>query len=412
MKRRFLAITLCLVMILSCLSLTGCGKKDETFKIGFVGALTGSSAIAGKAVVNAVETAVKEINDAGGINGMKVEFVYRDDESDATKNLTMVEELLYKEKVDFIFGAVNSGSCAASLDIINEAKIPEIITDATSSALIDVEKYPYTFRNTMTNYTQAESLVVYAKEGGFKSIVVIGDTTDLGKDGFATTKKFAEEYGITIKDYISYTANDADLTAVAQSIKQNNADCVIAWTYANDGAKVVKALDRLDYLDKIVMYGYSGLANVKFMEMCEGSDCSNIVYLGGLSGYALEPGAEKLEGKYQEYYDKVEELLGVYNKDGSGRTTTLTRFMRVYDSVYFIKWIVEEKTKTKDGTAIKEAIESFGSEYRSLWSDYPYAYSATNHEGFNVNDCSLLTMEAPLVNDYVTGDIAWKYNDK
>lgn len=413
MKKSLLQVVSCFIIAITLvLSLAGCAfGEQKTFKIGFCGALTGPSAIAGKAVVNAVETAVEEINNIGGIYGMKLEFVYRDDESDATKNLTGVEELLYKENVDFMFGAVNSGSCAASLDIICEEEVPMMITDATSSALIDAERYPFIFRNLMTNVLNAESLVLTAKEGSFQNIVVIGDTTDLGKDGFALTKKYAEQYGVTIKEYIPYTANDSDLTAVAQSIAGANADCIIAWSYANDGAKIVKALDRIGYLQNVIVYGYSGLANVKFMEMTDGVDCSNITYLGGLSGFALEAGAEKLTDKYQALYDKVEDLFGVYKSDGSGRTTTLTRFMRAYDTVYLLKWIIEEKTHTSDGRDIKEAIEKYAGEYDSMWSDYPYNFSATNHEGFNVKDVSVLSMDAPLVNEYVTGDIPWKHAD-
>ena len=103
-------------------SLVSCEKKKSTFKIGFCGALTGASAAAGKSALAGIQQAVNEINENGGINGMSVEFVYRDDESDATKNYVGVEELIDKEKVDLIFGAVNSGSASASLEIINEAK--------------------------------------------------------------------------------------------------------------------------------------------------------------------------------------------------------------------------------------------------------------------------------------------------
>lgn len=402
------AVCLVLVVLLSITMFVSCEKKQEVFKIGFCGALTGNSAIAGKAVVNAIETALREINEQGGINGMKVEFVYRDDESDATKNLTGVEELLYKEKVDLMFGAVNSGSCSASLAMVCEAKIPELITDATSASLIDEQKYPFVFRNVLTNDIQAESLVKLAKEGDFKRIVVIGDTTDLGQDGFKNTREFAKQYNLEIVEYIPYTANDADLTAVAQSINNAKADCVIAWSYAADAAKIVKALDRIDILKRLKIYGYSGFVTTKFNEMVAGIDCSNIYCVSGLSGFVLEPNANKLEGKFQNYYNKLTNLYGEYKLDGSGRTTTITRFMRAYDSVYMIKWLIEEKTKSKDGTAIKEAIEKYGSDYDSLWSNHSYMYSVDNHEGFNVNDACMIITAPPLVNEYVQGDISQK----
>ena len=55
--------------------LAGCGnsaKSDKVFKIGTIGPLTGDAAIYGQAVARGAEIAVKEINEAGGINGYKV----------------------------------------------------------------------------------------------------------------------------------------------------------------------------------------------------------------------------------------------------------------------------------------------------------------------------------------------------
>ena len=61
-------------------------------------------------------------------------------------------------------------------------------------------------------------------------------------------------------------------------------------------------------------------------------------------------------------------------------------------------------TKGKD---LKEALEKYGAEYKSEVSENPYTFSSTNHEGFNVLDMRLLSMDRPLVNDYVFGDVPW-----
>lgn len=431
--KRLTALFLTLVMVLS---LAACGgKKEEApaatpdapstdapadapadegidlgvdeIKIGFCGALTGPSANMGEAIVQGVTMAIEEINAAGGIAGVPLKFVTRDDEADATKNLTGVEELLYKEEVDWLLGAPNSGACGASLDIVSEEEVPEVIVTATSAALIDEEAYPYTFRTTSTNFLQAGGLVLSAKEGGYKKIVAVGDTTDLGKDGFNSTKHYAEEMGVEIVDYISYVANDADLSAVAQAVANAEADCIIAWTLAADAAKVVKALERIDYLDKVTILGYSGLNQPKFHEMVDGADCSKVTYIGAQAGFVLEEGQEKMADTYQEFYDKVSEKYGAYKADGSGRVTVTSDMMRAYDSIYMLKWLVEEKTQSLDGAALKEAMETSISEYDSFWSNYTYAFSADNHEGFALEDHVICKMDTPLVNDYVFGDIPW-----
>ena len=81
--KRFLAVALSLAMVTA--SFAGCGKKDEgsesdVFKIGGIGPTTGGAASYGLAVKHGAELAVKEINEAGGINGYQIEFKFEDDE--------------------------------------------------------------------------------------------------------------------------------------------------------------------------------------------------------------------------------------------------------------------------------------------------------------------------------------------
>ncbi len=56
-----------------------------TIKIGSIGPSTGGAAAYGQAVMNGAQIAVDEINAAGGINGVKIEFKFQDDEHDAEK---------------------------------------------------------------------------------------------------------------------------------------------------------------------------------------------------------------------------------------------------------------------------------------------------------------------------------------
>ena len=69
-----------LVTMLAVGCLTGCGGNssdstgEATFKIGASGPLTGGAAAYGDAVNKGAQIAVEEINAAGGINGVKIEF--------------------------------------------------------------------------------------------------------------------------------------------------------------------------------------------------------------------------------------------------------------------------------------------------------------------------------------------------
>ena len=120
MKKRFLSAGLAVVMAAS---LTACGGSDSAsttaaaageskaegesaaagessaaadgavFKIGGIGPVTGGAAVYGLAVQHGAEVAVKEINEAGGINGAQIEFQFQDDEHDAEKSVNAYNTL-------------------------------------------------------------------------------------------------------------------------------------------------------------------------------------------------------------------------------------------------------------------------------------------------------------------------------
>ena len=129
--KKALSLLLACVMVFS---LAACGSKEETpaaaetetettaeesseseggvFKIGGTGPLTGGAAIYGLAVQNGAQIAVDEINAAGGINGVQIEFDYQDDEHDAEKAVNAYNAL--KDwGVQVIMGSVTSTPCIA-----------------------------------------------------------------------------------------------------------------------------------------------------------------------------------------------------------------------------------------------------------------------------------------------------------
>ena len=108
--------------------LAGCGGNDKNegssgssgnsesgeavFKIGSIGPVTGGAAIYGEAVKNGAELAVKEINEAGGINGVQIELNFQDDENDPEKAVNAYNTL--KDwGMQALLGTVTSAPCVA-----------------------------------------------------------------------------------------------------------------------------------------------------------------------------------------------------------------------------------------------------------------------------------------------------------
>lgn len=106
-KTRFIAIMTIIALCLS--SFVGCGKAgEEKYVIGFSGPLTGAAAMYGQAVQNSAQMAIDEINEAGGLNGVKFELVATDDQHDPTKVSTNYASMLEKG-MQVSLGTVTTG---------------------------------------------------------------------------------------------------------------------------------------------------------------------------------------------------------------------------------------------------------------------------------------------------------------
>src|ERR1700734_3131100 len=77
---------------------------SDPIRIGFLPALTGPSSSTGVAINRGTLLAVDEINAAGGIGGRQIELIVRDTQSDPTKAVNAVAELIGRQKVSVMWG--------------------------------------------------------------------------------------------------------------------------------------------------------------------------------------------------------------------------------------------------------------------------------------------------------------------
>jgi branched-chain amino acid transport system substrate-binding protein len=81
----------------------------DTIKIGVTGPFTGGSSSMGVSMRDGVRLATKEINDAGGIFGRKIQLIERDDEAQNARGVAIAQELVNNEKIIADVGFINTG---------------------------------------------------------------------------------------------------------------------------------------------------------------------------------------------------------------------------------------------------------------------------------------------------------------
>jgi ABC-type branched-subunit amino acid transport system substrate-binding protein len=117
----------------------------EPIKIGYTGPLSGSLSLLGQAVRDGVATYVAVINDQGGVNGRKIEFIAEDDAYEPMRTLAAAKKLSEQDKVLALVGSAGTANVTALVGYSLERKMPIIAPYAFSNALTTpVKKYVFT----------------------------------------------------------------------------------------------------------------------------------------------------------------------------------------------------------------------------------------------------------------------------
>lgn len=118
----------------------GAASSGDVIKIGTIAPNTGSLASFGESATNGANLAVKEINAAGGINGMQIEVTNKDDQSDPTECLNAFNSLV-SSGINLIVGSVTSGCTSAITDSANEEEVCLITPSATADTITTEDDY-------------------------------------------------------------------------------------------------------------------------------------------------------------------------------------------------------------------------------------------------------------------------------
>lgn len=128
MKKTGKVLSLLLAVCMMVMSFAGCGNASEgasdTVKIGLVFSLTGGTAITEESMYNSAVLAIEEINEKGGINGRKIEYVVKDYATDPDTAVKVVREMIQQDKVKAVVGPYTSAARVAIEPLMEEYDVP------------------------------------------------------------------------------------------------------------------------------------------------------------------------------------------------------------------------------------------------------------------------------------------------
>ncbi|MBQ3935724.1 MAG: ABC transporter substrate-binding protein [Ruminococcus sp.] len=306
--KKLMALSLAAVMAGSCLTACGDSSKadggksgdENTIVIGGSGPLTGGAAQYGVAVKNAAQLAVDEINEAGGVNGVKFKLVFEDDEADPGDKAINAYNQLKDKGMQVMLGTVTTGSCLA---VIDQTKKDNIFQITPSASAQDVIKNDNAFQVCFTDPNQGKASADYIADNNIaKKIAVIYDNSDAYSSGiFNTFKSEAKEKGLDIVAEQSFTKDSkTDFSAQISAAKSAEAELLFLPIYYQEASLILAQCKSADFSPKF--FGCDGLDGILSVDNFDKSLAEGVMLLTPFAADASDDATQKFVKAYKEKY--------------------------------------------------------------------------------------------------------------
>ena len=315
-------------------------SAEETFKIGSIGPMTGGAAIYGNAVMNGAQIAVDEINAAGGINGVQIEFNPQDDEHDAEKSINAYNTL--KDwGMQMLLGTVTSAPCIA---VEAEAVNDNMFLLTPSGTAVDCISGENAFRVCFSDPSQGTESAKFIGERGLgEKVAVIYDSSDVYSTGiYAAFQAEAANQPFEIVASEAFTAdNKTDFSVQIQKAKDAGADLVYLPFYYNEAALVFAQAAAIGY--EPTWFGVDGMDGILTLEGFDTALAENVMLLTPFSATAEDELTQSFVAKYEEQFGETPNQFAA----------------DAYDGMYIIKAAAEQAgiTPDMDASAICDALK-------------------------------------------------------
>ncbi len=329
--KKMISMTLAVAMTMSLLA--GCGSNSastesasggDTFKIGGIGPVTGGAAIYGQAVKNGAELAIKEINEAGGINGYQIEYNFQDDEMDNEKSVNAYNTL--KDwGMDILVGAVTSGCCVA---VAAESQNDNLFQITPSGSSVDcINGNENVFQVCFTDPNQGVGAADYIGQNNVATkVAVIYDSSDVYSSGiFAKFKEEAASQSFEIVSEEAFTAdNKTDFSVQLAKAQEAGADLVFLPIYYSEASLILKQADSMGYAPKF--FGCDGLDGILGVENFDQNLAEGVMLLTPFAADAQDDATQKFVSAYEAAYGETPNQFAA----------------DAYDAVYVVKTAAEK----------------------------------------------------------------------
>jgi branched-chain amino acid transport system substrate-binding protein len=273
------------------------GAEGGTIKLGVIGPLTGPAATYGIAVQNGADLAVKEINAAGGVDGMMFEIKAEDDENDSEKTINAYNTL--KDwGMQMLVGATTSKPCIA---VSSETANDNMFQLTPSGSAVECVANDNVFRVCFADPDQGTASAKYIGENKLatKVAIIYDSSTEYSSGIRESFVKEALNEGIEIVADEAFTADtNTDFSVQLDKAKEAGAELVFLPIYYQEASVILKQASDKGF--DPIFFGCDGMDGILSVENFDTSLAEGLMLLTPFS--VTEESSKKFTEDYVVAY--------------------------------------------------------------------------------------------------------------
>lgn len=306
-KKVFSAIAVA-SMLVACGSGGTNSTKNEAFKIGLSGPLTGDAAVYGKAVKNAAELAVAEVNQKGGI---QLELKMEDDQADPEKSPTAYGTL--KDwGMQIGLATVTSGAGAAVSQNYADDETFAITPSASSTTIVykdadNTKSFGYVYQMCFTDPNQGIASADYIKKHtdlGTKVAIIYKSDDNYSTGIYQKFISEAKNVGLEVVSEQSFDNSSAtDFNVQLKDAQAKGADIVYLPIYYQPASLILTQANKMGYAP--TFFGVDGMDGILTLEGFDTKLAEGVYLLTPFSADATDDLTANFVKNYKEKYKET-----------------------------------------------------------------------------------------------------------
>ena len=352
------------------------GVTASEIKLGISSPLTGSAGLSYGKVPGAMKAYFSYINANGGVYGRKINLISRDDKYLPTLAATQTTNLVLKDNVFALVGALGTATHSKAYKAAALAKnnVPDLFINTGFSGFTDKTKYPTTFMVLPTYAMEAKVMAKVIKDNfPGQATFMLAQDDEFGSDGVAGFKTAGHTFSATPILYPqgSMTAARAEGALTSLSAAAPGKPVLVLFGTTDVTATILKAAEKLELTKKFT-----------FLAGSVGADANTLLALGvksttvdGIVSASFMPDAKDLTDPYVKQFSDINTK---YNKGITFDNYVLAAMNSAMLTVQALR--AAGKDLTREG--VISAIENKGAKFASAGL-VPLGYSPTSRIGYN-----------------------------